>query len=522
MVVLLVDPALRLVAARAARLRRSRARPTLDLVARALVRQKPRSDLADDVAVVERPQHAVARHFADDRARQLPARAHLAHGVEHLRANGRDHPLLRLGDHDLPRLHAVLALRHAVEVHVDAGAVRRHLRERRGEPRGPAVLQRLDEPALDELDARLDQLLAGERIADLNARPLVGIVLAELLRREHRRAADAVAPGRGAVEHDELARAARLRACDARARKKPDAHRVDQRVVRVRLVEDRLAADRRHADGVAVRADSCDGAVERVIRRAEAQPVEERDGPRAHGDDVAQDSADAGRGALEGLDCGGMVVRLDLECDRLAVAEIDHARVLARPLQDAVAGRRQALQEQRRVLVAAVLRPEQREDRELEVVRLALEKTPDPLELRVSQPERAVQRLFRDLAQAASLSPASDGTVRRDPQLLVVDQPARRDLGRVVPLHQGRRPRLLASGDDGDPARVRGAPARRLPRRDARLPRGVRRRSRRRLARPRDRRRQRRDPVHADRAGARSTSTRASRRSPTRRCRSST
>jgi hypothetical protein len=59
-----------------------------------------------------------------------------------------------------------------------------------------------------------------------------------------------------------------------------------------------------------------------------------------------------------------------------------------------------------------VLGPEQREHRELEAVRIALQKTPDPLELRVSQPERAVQRLFRDLAQEASLTPGSDGTVR--------------------------------------------------------------------------------------------------------------
>jgi len=59
-----------------------------------------------------------------------------------------------------------------------------------------------------------------------------------------------------------------------------------------------------------------------------------------------------------------------------------------------------------------VLRPQQREDRELEVVRLALQKIPDPLELRVRQPERAVQRLFCNLAQAASLSLPPDGTVR--------------------------------------------------------------------------------------------------------------
>ena len=47
------------------------------------------------------------------------------------------------------------------------------------------------------------------------------------------------------------------------------------------------------------------------------------------------------------------------------------------------------------------------------MVRLSPEKTPDPLELRVRQPERAVQRLFRDLRQTASLARPSDGTVQR-------------------------------------------------------------------------------------------------------------
>jgi hypothetical protein len=47
------------------------------------------------------------------------------------------------------------------------------------------------------------------------------------------------------------------------------------------------------------------------------------------------------------------------------------------------------------------------------MVRLAPEKIPDPLELAVREPERAVQRLFRNLRQEASLARASDGTVRR-------------------------------------------------------------------------------------------------------------
>ena len=149
---------------------------------------------------------------------------------------------------------------------------------------------------------------------------------------------------------------------------------------------------------------------------AEAQPVEQRDRPRAHRDDVAQDPADAGRGALERLDRGRVVVALDLERDRLAVAEVDHARVLARPLEHALAAAREALQQQRRVLVAAVLRPEQREDGELEVVRLALEQLADTVELPVGETERAVERLFRDLRQAASLAREGRRPRRRYPE----------------------------------------------------------------------------------------------------------
>ena len=92
---------------------------------------------------------------------------------------------------------------------------------------------------------------------------------------------------------------------------------------------------------------------------AEAEPVEERNRPGTHRDDVAQDPADAGRGALERLDRRRVVVRFGLERDRDALAEVDHPGVLSRPLQHALAGRRQPLQEQRRMLVAAVLRPEQ-------------------------------------------------------------------------------------------------------------------------------------------------------------------
>jgi hypothetical protein len=94
-----------------------------------------------------------------------------------------------------------------------------------------------------------------------------------------------------------------------------------------------------------------------------------------------------------------VVVRLDLERDRLALAEVDHAGVLARPLQHALAGGGQAPQEGRGMLVAAVLRPEQREDGELEVVRLPREQLADPRMLGVGQAERPVERLFGDPRQ---------------------------------------------------------------------------------------------------------------------------
>jgi hypothetical protein len=85
-----------------------------------------------------------------------------------------------------------------------------------------------------------------------------------------------------------------------------------------------------------------------------------------------------------------VVVGLDLEGDRDALAEVEHARVLAGALEHAFALRRQPLQERRRVLVPAVLRPEEREDGELEVVRVAAQEALDSVGLPIGETERAV------------------------------------------------------------------------------------------------------------------------------------
>jgi hypothetical protein len=132
-----------------------------------------------------------------------------------------------------------------------------------------------------------------------------------------------------------------------------------------------------------------------------------------------------------------MVVALDLEADGLAVSEVEDARVLTGALQDTFPRGGEPLEEERRVLVAAVLGPEEREDRELEVVRLPLQQLDDALELPVGEPQRSMQRdvvnrLFRDRVQAASVSAASDGPVA-NPGM------SARDVSRALSLSHVRR-----------------------------------------------------------------------------------
>ena len=145
-----------------------------------------------------------------------------------------------------------------------------------------------------------------------------------------------------AVQDDEVARAVRGGVREHPVLEQADRHDVDQRVALVGRIEHELAAHRGHADAVAVAADAAHDAVDEVpragVRRiAEAQRVEHRDRAGAHREDVAQDAADAGRGALVRLHRGRVVVALDLERDREAVADRDHARLLADARDDVLA-----------------------------------------------------------------------------------------------------------------------------------------------------------------------------------------
>ena len=100
-----------------------------------------------------------------------------------------------------------------------------------------------------------------------------------------------------------------------------------------------------------------------------------------------------------------VVVRLELERDREPVPDRDHAGVLARSGDDALARRRQRREQRLRALVRAVLAPHDAEHRELEVVRVAAaEPVADGVELLVGQPSRAMERLHGPSARRSARS----------------------------------------------------------------------------------------------------------------------
>ena len=192
---------------------------------------------------------------------------------------------------------------------------------------------------------------------------------------------NAVAAGLGAEVDDRHVDARRRREKDLVGVGKAHGHRVDEVVAVIAGVEAHLAAHGRHAERIAVAADAGHHATHqmpglRMLRRAKGQRIEAGDRPRAHREHVAQDAADAGGRALVGLDVARVVVALHLEHDGLVVADVDHAGILARPLQHPRRLGRQALEVQPRRFVRAMLVPHRREDAELGERRLA----PDQLE----------------------------------------------------------------------------------------------------------------------------------------------
>src|SRR4029450_5988039 len=114
-----------------------------------------------------------------------------------------------------------------------------------------------------------------------------------------------------------------------------------------------------------------------MVDAAETERVQRRDRPSTHGEDVTDNPPDAVSRALIGLDERRMIVAFHLKSHGQSVANVDHPSVLARPLQNMRAFRRQAFQVVPGALGATVLRPHDGEHAEFRMVWLSPEEIDD-------------------------------------------------------------------------------------------------------------------------------------------------
>ncbi len=303
-------------------------------VHRTFVGHGPRRHIDDPLTVPVHLKPTRVRHLADDGGKHLPLGAHGEERVDPVRLDDRAHPLLRLGGEDLFRAHRRLTQRNLVQIDVHAAlAGARELRRRARQPGAAQVLHANHQIGGEDLQAALDEHLLRERIADLDAGPL-GVALVEGRAGENGHAADAVPPRLGPEQNHPVADPGSPGELDPVGAQDADAQRIDKRIADIRPIEVDLTADVRQAEAVSVPADAGHHARQhpgRVPRvgRPEPQRIHDRDRAGAHGQNVADDAADAGGRTLVRLDIGGMVMRFDLEGDRPSVADIDHAGVLA-------------------------------------------------------------------------------------------------------------------------------------------------------------------------------------------------
>ena len=346
------------------------------LVRGAFVGDGPRVDVDDPVPVVVDRQPPRGVDGPDDGGLDLPLADDVHERVEPVRGDDGHHPLLRFAHEDFPGRERGVAQKNVLQVHVHAAvAVGGELARGAGDPGRPEVLDSQNEAPGEELEAAFDEDLLHERVAHLHGGPFGGHAVLEGLGGEDRRPADAVAAGARPEEHHLVALAGGVGEVDVAVAQHACAQGVDERILLVGRVEFGLPADVRQPEAVAVSADAGDDAVHnarrvRMADVAEAQLVHDRHGAGAHGDDVAHDAAHAGGRSLIRLDVARVVVRLHLEGDGPAVADVHDAGVLAHAHEQALAHRLRGLlaelaQVDLRGFVRAVLGPHHRVHGEL-------------------------------------------------------------------------------------------------------------------------------------------------------------
>src|SRR5699024_2588729 len=112
----------------------------------------------------------------------------------------------RLRHEDLLGSEGLIPQKHVVEGDVHpAVAVGGQLRGSARDASGPEILDALDHTGVEELETALDEDLLCEGVTDLHGWALRGLRVVEGFGSEDRGAADAVATGAGAEEHDLVA-----------------------------------------------------------------------------------------------------------------------------------------------------------------------------------------------------------------------------------------------------------------------------------------------------------------------------
>ena len=292
----------------------------------------------------------------------------------------KQHALLRFGEHDFGRRHPGFALRDESEIELDAGfGAAAHFTGGAGQSSGAHILDAHDGSGAHGFKAGFEQELFHERIAHLHVGTLLHGIFGKF-RRCHGGAVDAVASGFRAHVNYGIADTGRASEENFVMAENAQGEDVHQRVAVIARLEHAFAADGGNAKAVTVVRNAADHAFHDalvpfagrgIVERSEAQRIHHGDGTRAHGENIAQDAADAGGGALERLDKARVIVRFDLEGDGVVFARTD---------QHAVALGGELLQVEARALVRAVLAPHDGEDADFCFVGLTLENGADLVE----------------------------------------------------------------------------------------------------------------------------------------------
>ena len=354
------------------------------------ISQRAVGDGGFQTALMPNAHDAVSGHFADCRGIQTPLTEDPVHFFLASFLCHQQHALLGFREQHLIGRHARFALRHLIQVDLDAHAApASHLTGGRGESRRAHVLNGNDGACLHGLNAGFQQEFFEEGVAHLN----VGAFLFRLFRefsRRHGGAVDAVATGFSSHVNHRVAHAGSARVEHLVFPADAQCKHVDQRIGRVAFFENTFAANSGNAETVAVVGNPPDHAIHntRVVsglrntgEGSESERIHNGDGARAHGENIAQNAAHAGGRALEGFNVAGVVVGFNLERDYPAAANADDSRVLARSLNHILTFGGEFAQVKSRAFVRAMLAPHHAEHAQLGIGWLASQQRDDFLVL---------------------------------------------------------------------------------------------------------------------------------------------